>query len=128
MRAHSHSSSPLSLDVDFSTAPGAVEFFVGSGVITGWFLASAVIVAWLTAATWFMTSLSHAAAPLTKMETTVSQTAFKGDRLKFVGRLAGRDFVVTTTADFSKHSHAPIGCATAFSKLVHASFSVRCVT
>jgi hypothetical protein len=124
MRAHSHSSS-LSLDVN---SPGAVEFFVGSAVITGWFLASAVIVAWLTAATWLMTSLSHAAAPLTKMETTVSQTAFKGDRLDSVRRSAGRTLVVTTTADFNKHSHAPIGCETAFSKLVHASFSVRCVT
>src|ERR1700758_3127605 len=120
MRVHNHSFS-FSSNGNSSTAPAAVEFVVGSGVIAGLLLASAVIVAWLTAATWLMTSLSHAAAPLTKMETTVSQTAFKGDRLDSVRRSAGRTLVVTTTA-------APIGCETAFSKLVHASFSVRCVT
>ena len=78
MPAHSHSTS-LALDANSSTVPDAVEFLVASGVIAGWFLASALIVAWLTAVACLMTSLStsvHAAAPLARMEATVSQSAF----------------------------------------------------
>ena len=127
MRVHNHSSS-FSSNGNSSTVPAVVELLVGSSVIAGLLLVSAVIVAWLTAATWLMTSLSHAATPLTKMEATVTQTAFKGDRLDPVRGLAGRTLVTTTTAHLDKHSHTPIGCETAFSKLVHASFNVRCLT
>ena len=130
MPAHSHSTS-LALDANSSTVPDAVEFLVASGVIAGWFLASALIVAWLTAVACLMTLLStsvHAAAPLARMEATVSQSAFKGDRIDFLRKSANRILIGTEKANPGAPNHAPIGCETAFSKLLHASFSVRCVT
>jgi hypothetical protein len=130
MRAQGYTSS-LAVGANSSAASVAVEFLVGSAVITGLFLASALIVAWLTVVAWLTSSLSttvRAAAPLAKMETLVSQTALKGDRLDSLRSLAGRTLVTTTTTHLDRHSHAPIGCETAFSKLVRTGFSVRCVT
>jgi len=124
MRAHGHSS-PLALGANSSTAPVALEFLIGSGVIAGWFLASALLVAWLSVVAWMISpspTSVHTAARSAKIEAAVSRTAFKGDRLDFPRKSANPNLGT------AKSSQAPIGCEPAFSKLVNAGFRVRCVT
>jgi len=124
MRAHGHSS-PLALGANSSTAPVALEFLIGSGVIAGWFLASALLVAWLSVVAWMVSPLPtsvRTAAPSAKIAAAVSRTAFKGDRLDFPRKTANPNLGT------AKSSQAPIGCETGFSKLVSAGFRVRCVT
>ena len=108
----------------------AAELLVGSSTV--WFLASALIVAWLTTVSWVMKPISasvHATPSLAKMEATVSNAALKGDRLNSTYTLASRDRWGATRADAGKPGKAPIGCETAFSKLVvGTTHSVRCLT